>query len=266
MCKVIADYIVAFFSGDFKVGIRVCPEISEMTKFRMVINMKSIYAIPIDEVFETGVGCPFCALGEKLERESLEYILGAAMMEPQIRRETNALGFCRGHFTKMLGMKNRLALALILESHSAETAEVLKLPAAPRGRFGGHDTLGGTLSERGGTCFVCDRVQRFETKTLSNVLKIWKTDESFRPRFESRSYCLGHVAALLSLGEKELGRDFSAFRTVLTDISSERLGVLQDDLKGFIRSFDHRFSAETPTEAQRASVEEMIAFLEGGRG
>ena len=38
-------------------------------------------------------------------------------MEPDIRQETNDKGFCQRHYTKMFSMKNRLGLALMLESH-----------------------------------------------------------------------------------------------------------------------------------------------------
>ena len=69
------------------------------------------------EAFDEKQGCPLCRLRQKLENQSLSYIMGAAMMEPDIRIVTNQLGFCREHFHKMLGMGNRLSLALMLDSH-----------------------------------------------------------------------------------------------------------------------------------------------------
>lgn len=78
---------------------------------------EQLYTIPINEAFDQGCGCPMCTLRKKLEDQSLSYIMGAAMMEPDIRIVTNKLGFCRAHFHRMLGMGNRLSLALMLESH-----------------------------------------------------------------------------------------------------------------------------------------------------
>ena len=85
--------------------------------------MEQIYTIPINEAFEESIakpetGCPFCKLYKMLEDNELELILGASMMEPEIRQKTNKAGFCPDHFKKMLVFgKNKLPLALILESH-----------------------------------------------------------------------------------------------------------------------------------------------------
>ncbi|MBQ4316768.1 MAG: hypothetical protein IJC20_00830 [Clostridia bacterium] len=77
-----------------------------------------IYTIPVTEAFsENKDRCPFCALLEKLERDELDIILGASMMEPDVRSETNEKGFCKKNYEKMFDMKNRLGLALMLESH-----------------------------------------------------------------------------------------------------------------------------------------------------
>ena len=83
----------------------------------------SIYTIPISEVFEPKDGCPICRMRDMLETRGIDYIMGAAMMEPDVRIETNRLGFCKLHYDKMLQQKNRLSLALMLESHLKEIQE-----------------------------------------------------------------------------------------------------------------------------------------------
>ena len=65
---------------------------------------EKIYTIPVTEAFSKKSGCPFCALKNKLEDDERELIMGASMMEPDIRIKTNALGFCKRHFDKMLTM------------------------------------------------------------------------------------------------------------------------------------------------------------------
>ena len=94
---------------------------------------EAIYTIPISEVFEPKDGCPLCRLRDILEQRCLEYIMGAAMMEPDIRVETNRLGFCKDHYFMMLGRKNRLSIALMLQSHLdgllGEVAKAGKIPA-----------------------------------------------------------------------------------------------------------------------------------------
>ena len=70
--------------------------------------------IPIAEVFEEMDGCPICRLRNTLEKRAVEYITGAAMMEPDIRIETNKKGFCYTHYQQILGQRNRLSVALMM--------------------------------------------------------------------------------------------------------------------------------------------------------
>ena len=100
---------------------------------------EKIYTIPVTEAFEKKDGCPFCRLRRDLEDAERDLIMGASMMEPDIRQNTNALGFCRRHYDKMLVMNNKLSLALMLESHLNEQKDSMviwkkALPAVMRGR------------------------------------------------------------------------------------------------------------------------------------
>ena len=93
--------------------------------------METIYTIPVNEAFEAcaadkSCGCPFCALYNRLEDDELELILGASMMEPDVRIQTNKEGFCKTHYDMMFTRKNRLGMALTLESHLAELKEEIK--------------------------------------------------------------------------------------------------------------------------------------------
>ena len=93
--------------------------------------MEQIYTIPVHEAFEAGAadpacGCPMCALYRRLEENELDMILGASMMEPDIRIQTNKEGFCRTHYDMMFVRKNRLGMALTLESHLNELKKDLK--------------------------------------------------------------------------------------------------------------------------------------------
>lgn len=81
---------------------------------------ESILTIPITDIFEPEEGCPICRMRDMLEDRAVEYIMGSAMMEPDVRIETNKQGFCKTHFDKMLAQKNRLSLALMLQSHLME--------------------------------------------------------------------------------------------------------------------------------------------------
>ena len=61
-----------------------------------------IYTIPLNDHFSKNDGCPLCGLFEMMERNELETITGASMMEPSVRVKTNKEGFCHKHFSMML--------------------------------------------------------------------------------------------------------------------------------------------------------------------
>ena len=59
-----------------------------------------ICTIPVSEVFEESDGCPICRMYETVEDRIITYILGDAMMEPDVRIETNKVGFCEKHLCR----------------------------------------------------------------------------------------------------------------------------------------------------------------------
>ena len=76
-----------------------------------------ICTIPVSEVFEPKDGCPLCRMHDTVEKRITDYILGDAMMEPDVRIATNESGFCAEHYDKMAARRGRLQLALMLETH-----------------------------------------------------------------------------------------------------------------------------------------------------
>ena len=90
--------------------------------------------IPVTEAFAATAekpecGCPLCRLFKKLQEDELDIILGASMMEPDIRIKTNEQGFCLTHYNMMLGRRRMLGMGLMMESHLAEVEKKLKGPA-----------------------------------------------------------------------------------------------------------------------------------------
>lgn len=81
---------------------------------------ESILTIPVNEVFEPREGCPICRMRDTVEEHICEYIMGAAMMEPDVRQDTNRLGFCFTHYQQLMMQNNRLSLGLMLNSHLEE--------------------------------------------------------------------------------------------------------------------------------------------------
>ena len=156
---------------------------------------EDICSIPIGELFGPKKGCPFCRMDAMLESRLAEYITGAAMMEPDVRIETNRLGFCAHHFDKICEVGNRLSIALILESHLHELEErefPAKMPRLPRRRRGEE---GGAAAE---TCFICENMEKNRRHLMDIAVKMWQEDEDFRALYAGQEFiCLPHFRRLL---------------------------------------------------------------------
>ena len=136
--------------------------------------MEQIYTIVINEAFEKSAeekcSCPFCRIHDKFEKDEIDLILGASMMEPNVRIKTNALGFCEKHYSKMLKAGKKLPLALLLESHFAEVAENVKTNRL----FPSKSAKGSAnyISKLSQTCYVCGRIRsNFEQRIQKSFRK-----------------------------------------------------------------------------------------------
>ena len=78
---------------------------------------EKIYTIPINEAFDEGGECPLCNLHQKLEKDTLDFVLGPSYMEEDMREKTNKTGFCKHHYDKMFKAQNRLGVALMVSTH-----------------------------------------------------------------------------------------------------------------------------------------------------
>lgn len=227
---------------------------------------ETIYSIPINESFDEKCGCPLCRLHCDHEQSALDYILGAAMMEPDIRQETNRLGFCRRHSEKMYSMKNRLALSLTLQTRLRRIMELFSAEGeGGRALFGRKTASDDPLFSAADDCFVCRRIAGFDDKICSNTIYLWKTDSAFRDKFHAQPYfCLDHASALLRAASAGLSKaQYAEFRQELSGICLRHAAELDDALSGFIASFDHRNASVPLTDEQRAAAHDSIEFLSG---
>ena len=201
--------------------------------------------IPVTEVFEPKDGCPICRMRDLLEKRVAEYITGAAMMEPDVRIETNRLG-----------------VALILESHLAEMeTEVFKgLPLL--GKSGRKQAK--SASERTATCFLCQQVDWAMERMLATVCRLWENEEDFRKLFaEQPQLCLPHFTALVETAEKTMTKKrVPDFAKAASAISRRTLNELQGDVSHFCKMFDYRNSSEGADWGNsRDAVERAVQYL-----
>ena len=226
--------------------------------------MEHIYTIPVNEAFEASrddasCGCPFCTLYNKLEENELELILGASMMEPDIRIMTNKEGFCRTHYDMMFTRKNRLGMALTLESHLAELKDEIK--------NGGFLQKAGErpikrISALEESCYVCRRIEFHFNHMIETAVFLWDEDEEFRAKFSAQPYfCLPHYKRLIACASDRLSKKRSPeMIKEAARIVESYMETLNEDVSWFCKKFDYRYDEE-PWYNSKDSVERSMKFL-----
>ena len=226
--------------------------------------MEQIYTIPVNEAFEKSAadkscGCPFCTLYNKLESDELDLILGASMMEPDVRIKTNKLGFCRTHYDMMFVRKNRLGMALTLESHLDELKKELRDSG-----FGGGDGSRPIkrIGELEGNCYVCGRIEFNFEHMIETAVLLWNTDEDFPEKLKAQPYfCLPHYKRVLEYAKIRLPKKkLKEFAAQVGEIQEKYLEELLGDVSWFCKKFDYRYTEE-PWYNSKDAVERSIKFL-----
>lgn len=225
--------------------------------------MEQIYTIPVNEAFERSAadkscGCPFCSLYNKLENDELELILGASMMEPDVRIKTNKAGFCRTHYDMMFVRKNRLGMALTLESHLNELKEELR----DKGLVKDGSRPIKRISKLESSCYVCERIEFNFQNMVETAVLLWQNDESFSKKLSSQPYfCLPHYKKMLEYAQKRLSKNQMRELAAQCDaIQSAYIEELGGDVSWFCKKFDYRYDSE-PWYNSKDAVERAIKFL-----
>ncbi len=228
--------------------------------------LEQIYTIPVNEAFDTVAehperGCPFCLLYNKLQDDEIDIILGASMMEPDIRIKTNEEGFCGRHFGIMMGRRRMLGMGLILESHLAEVKKKLD----GKGLFGNSpkaalDSLG-TLES---SCYVCGRIKRNLDAMTRTAVYLFESDPDFPVKFKKAPYfCLPHYRAMMEYASAKMPKKiFPDFYKTAHGIEEKYIGTLSEDVSWYCKKFDYRYDEE-PWYNSKDSVPRAVKFLSG---
>lgn len=218
-----------------------------------------ITSIPISDIFEVQDGCPLCRLRDLLEQRVVDYITGAAMMEPDVRKETNKLGFCYTHYEQLLKKHNHLGVALMMESH---------LDSLEKRIFGGlfkdAGKQGKAAREALSTCFVCERVDKNMDQMADNLCKLWERERDFRDTFAAQpTLCLPHFALLAEAAGRTMGKRYRGeFCDAAAKLTHGELKNLREDVHHFTTMFDYRNSGENADwGTSKDSVERSVHFF-----
>ena len=215
--------------------------------------------IPVAEVFEEGDGCPICRLRNTLEKRAVEYITGAAMMEPDIRIETNKKGFCLAHYRQVLGQRNRLSVALTMESRLEELEKQVF-----SGSFMGKNAKkqAKDAMEKLSGCYVCDQMEDAMTKMLATVCRTYEQQRDFRELFERQDcLCLPHFSALVEASGCMNKKNQPDFAKAAAALAHKYLNELREDVRHFCKMYDHSNAGNNDWGNSKDSIERAIWFL-----
>ena len=226
--------------------------------------------IPVNEAFdeinEKGeCACPFCKLHKKLQKDELDIILGASMMEPDIRIKTNEQGFCHNHYAMMQRRQRMLGIGLMLESHLAEVEKKVNGPSLIGSRARSAVNALGRLES---DCYVCSRIEKNLSMMIATAVYLWETDyQGFRKKFAKMPYfCLPHYRKMIDYAEKKTSkRIFKDFYDAAHRIEEKYTVALKGDVSWFCKKFDYRYDEE-PWYNAKDAIPRAEKFLSGDLG
>lgn len=187
--------------------------------------------------------------------------MGAAMMESDIRMETNRLGFCKDHFELLLKQRNRLSLALMLDTH---LNEIKKNIFDKKGLFEAKDAKVKKIQELEDSCFVCSKISWGMERMLITVVTLFFEEKSFRALFnEQEMLCLPHYRMLCDTALQKLSKKESpAFIKAATELVENYLDSVNSDIHHYCSMYDYRNSGpDADWGNSKDSIERAIGFL-----
>lgn len=231
---------------------------------------ETIYTIPVNEAFDEGGECPFCNMYHKLEKDAIDYMLGASYMEDDIRMETNKTGFCQKHNSMMYDAGNRLGVALMADTHLQQIIKDLEKltpslkPEEKKGLFAKQkkpeNTVSPYLSNITNSCYVCNRISKNFDRYFDTFFYMWKSDNELKEKVKNgKGFCLEHFGQLLASAEKNLSaKEYAEFIDITVPIELEELKRLEKEVAFFINKFDHRYKDVPWGDSKDALIRAML--------
>ena len=221
---------------------------------------ESILTIPISEILEPRDGCPICRMRDMLEQRTVEYIMGAAMMEPDVRIETNRAGFCHTHFRQMMKQKNRLSLALMLQTHLAAVDQQL---FSRKKLFEPKNARKQKLSQINESCFVCEKVDWGMERLMRTFFEMYSHADIKQLMSEQEYICLPHYDLLQSLAPAYLQKqELDSFTKLISGLTEKYIAALYEDVSHYCNMYDYRNTGKDADWGNsKDSIERAIKFL-----
>ena len=230
-----------------------------------------IHTIPVLDALREPGHCPFCAMYAKLDANAIDFIMGPAYMDEDIRDKTNEAGFCEEHLRKLYAVQNRLGVALLLHTHLQQLQKDVKTkrPAdgpANRWKLKRVKTgeSGGAAQARQNRCYICEKIQNTFDRYMDTFFYMWTRDKEVLRLVEALpGFCLPHYNMMIAAAEGALGKKhIEGFLAVVAPLQQAAMKKLDEDLDWFIQKFDYR-NADAPWKDSKDALVRTLAMLKG---
>jgi len=229
-----------------------------------------IHTIPVLDALRDPGNCPFCTMYRQLDKNAVDFIMGPAYMDEDIRDKTNEAGFCEDHLHKLYAVQNRLGAALLLHTHIQQIVKDFNnyVPGKKTGFFkqneSASDKLSKQITERQKRCFLCEKIDDTFKRYIDTFFYMWPREKEIVPLVEVLpGFCLPHFAELLTAAEKSLsGKQLEGFLAVVIPLQKRALSKIEGDMDWFIQKFDYR-NAKAPWKDSQDAIPRAMALLKG---
>lgn len=241
---------------------------------------EKLYTIPLNDAINALDECPFCFIERKLERETLDFVLGnsSSYMESDIREATDNAGFCRMHFQKMFDYGNTLGNAWILKTHYEKKIKELqaqfkahtpssgggfKLFAKPKVENG--NALTDWIDKEKASCYICRKYTDTYNRYMDTFFYMYINDADFKKRvLESKGFCLTHFGDLLKSADTHLKeKELQSFYADMEPLMLSNLDRIHSDVAWLIEKFDYR-NKDADWKNSRDAIQRGMQKMKGG--
>lgn len=242
---------------------------------------EKLYTIPLNDAVNAMDECPFCFIERKLERDTLDFVLGnsSSYMESDIREDTDKAGFCRAHFQKMYDYGNTLGNAWILKTHYERKIKEFKaaLTAHTAPAKSGFKLFGKTtepaanpvtewLDQEKASCYICNRLQNTYDRYMDTFFYMYTaSDGEFRNRIlNSKGFCLTHFGDLCKAADSRLkAKDLAVFYQDMEHLMTRHIDRLHEDVAWLIEKYDYR-NKDADWKQSKDAIQRGMQKLKGG--
>jgi len=249
-----------------------------------------IHTIPVLDALRDPGGCPFCMMQKNLDSLAVDFIMGPAYMDEDIRDKTDEAGFCAGHLQKLYAVQNRLGAALLLHTHFKRMQKYLEGPAAvsaaernpdnPQGRrFAKENVLGkgffkktvssaskmaGQIASQQNRCYLCEKVEDTFNRYVDTFFYMWPREKEMRKLVQTLpGFCLPHYGMMMAKAEISLSKKhLESFLSIVVPLQQGAMAKLEGDLDWFIQKFDYR-NNDAPWKNSKDAIIRAVAMLKG---